>query len=317
MSFAYILVEHSNGELDPVTAELITAGRAFGVVSAVVVGTPGTAAAFTPQLAEWGAAQIVAAETPSADSRVVIPATDALSILAGANPAPLLIAAGVTGNEIAGRLAARLASGALYDVVGVNTDGTAAMSIFGDTVAVTAAASGNSPIYTLRPGAVDAAPEAAAGELVALELPDANATEPVVTGFTPAERGNRPDLAQAKVVIAGGRGVGSAEGFTDIVEPLADALGGAVGVTRDVVDSGYYPGQFQIGQTGVTVSPDLYIGLGVSGAIQHKSGMQTAKKIIVINNDEDAPLFEIADLGVVGDLFDIAPKLIEEIKKRG
>ena len=293
MSFAYILVEHSNGELDPVTAELITAGRAFGVVSAVVVGTPGTAAAFTPQLAEWGAAQIVAAETPSADSRVVIPATDALSILAGANPAPLLIAAGVTGNEIAGRLAARLASGALYDVVGVNADGTAAMSIFGDTVAVTAAASGNSPIYTLRPGAVDAAPEAAAGELVALELPDANATEPVVTGFTPAERGNRPDLAQAKVVVAGGRGVGSAE------------------------DSGYYPGQFQIGQTGVTVSPDLYIGLGVSGAIQHKSGMQTAKKIIVINNDEDAPLFEIADLGVVGDLFDIAPKLIEEIKKRG
>ena len=139
----------------------------------------------------------------------------------------------------------------------------------------------------------------------------------MVTGFTPAERGNRPDLAQAKVVVAGGRGVGSAEGFTDIVEPLADALGGAVGVTRDVVDSGYYPGQFQIGQTGVTVSPDLYIGLGVSGAIQHKSGMQTAKKIIVINNDEDAPLFEIADLGVVGDLFDIAPKLIEEIKKRG
>ena len=186
MSFAYILVEHSNGELDPVTAELITAGRAFGVVSAVVVGTPGTAAAFTPQLAEWGAAQIVAAETPSADSRVVIPATDALSILAGANPAPLLIAAGVTGNEIAGRLAARLASGALYDVVGVNADGTAAMSIFGDTVAVTAAASGNSPIYTLRRGAVDAAPEAAAGELVALELPDANATEPVVTGFTNA-----------------------------------------------------------------------------------------------------------------------------------
>ena len=147
MSFAYILVEHSNGDLDPVTAELITAGRAFGVVSAVVVGTPGTAAAFTPQLAEWGAAQIVAAETPSADSRVVIPATDALSTLAGANPAPLLIAAGVTGNEIAGRLAARLASGALYDVVGVNADGTAAMSIFGDTVAVTAAASGNSPIY--------------------------------------------------------------------------------------------------------------------------------------------------------------------------
>ena len=281
------------------------------------MGTPGTAAAFTPQLAEWGAAQIVAAETPSADSRVVIPATDALSILAGANPAPLLIASGVTGNEIAGRLAARLASGALYDVVGVNADAPLpcpSLAILLPSPQPPAATVPSTPCARAR---LMLPPKPVAGELVVLELPDANATEPVVTGFTPAERGNRPDLAQAKVVVAGGRGVGSAEGFTDIVEPLADALGGAVGVTRDVVDSGYYPGQFQIGQTGVTVSPDLYIGLGVSGAIQHKSGMQTAKKIIVINNDEDAPLFEIADLGVVGDLFDIAPKLIEEIKKRG
>ena len=317
MSFAYVLVEHSNGELDPVTFELITAARSFGMVSAVVVGTPGVAEAFAPSLAQWGAAQIVAAEAADADKRVILPATDALSILAAANPAPVLMAAGVTGNEIAGRLAARLSSGVLCDVVGFAADGSAEMSIFGDTIAVTAVVGGASPIYTLRPGAVTAVAEPAAGEVVALELPAATAKEPTVTGFTPAVRGNRPDLTQAKVVVAGGRGVGSAEGFTEFVEPLADALGGAVGATRDAIDSDYYPGQYQIGQTGVTVSPDLYIGLGVSGAIQHKSGMQTAKKIIVINNDEDAPLFEIADLGIVGDLFDITPKLIEELKKRG
>ncbi|EEW50613.1 electron transfer flavoprotein FAD-binding domain protein, partial [Corynebacterium efficiens YS-314] len=123
-------------------------------------------------------------------------------------------------------------------------------------------------------------------------------------------------LPQAKVVIAGGRGVGSAENFKTVLEPLADVLGAAVGATRDAVDLGYYPGEYQIGQTGVTVSPDVYIGFGISGAIQHTSGMQTAKKVIVVNNDEDAPIFDIADLGVVGDLFDVAPALLEEINKR-
>ena len=316
MSTVYVLVEHDGTDLTATTAELITAARPLGEVTAVVVGTPGTAQALAPRLAEAGAATVVAAEAADADTRLILPAVDALSMLAAADPAPILVTAGPTGNEIAGRLAARLASGVLCDVVSVNADRTAEQSVFGDTVQVSAAVGGASPIYTVRPGAVEAAPIAAAGTLTQLPLPEATAKDVRVTGFTPAERGDRPDLAQAKVVIAGGRGLGSREGFTELAEKLADALGGAVGATRDAVDLDWYDGNYQIGQTGVTVSPDLYIGLGVSGAIQHTSGMQTAKKIVVVNNDEDAPIFQIADLGVVGDVADVVPALITEIESR-
>ena len=316
MSTVYVLVEHDGTDLNATTAELITAARPLGEVTAVVVGTPGTAQGLAPQLAEAGAATVVAAEAADADTRLILPAVDALSMLAAADPAPILVTAGPTGNEIAGRLAARLASGVLCDVVSVNADRTAEQSVFGDTVQVSAAVGGASPIYTVRPGAVEAAPIAAAGTLTQLPLPEATAKDVRVTGFTPAERGDRPDLVQAKVVIAGGRGLGSREGFTELAEKLADALGGAVGATRDAVDLDWYDGNYQIGQTGVTVSPDLYIGLGVSGAIQHTSGMQTAKKIVVVNNDEDAPIFQIADLGVVGDVADVVPALITEIESR-
>lgn len=316
MSTVYVLVEHNGTDLSATTAELITAARPLGEVTAVVVGTPGTAQGLAPRLGEAGAATVVAAEAADADTRLILPAVDALSMLAAADPAPILVAAGPAGNEIAGRLAARLASGVLCDVVSVNADRTAEQSVFGDTVQVSAAVGGASPIYTVRPGAVEAAPIAAAGTLTQLPLPEATAKDVRVTGFTPAERGDRPDLAQAKVVIAGGRGLGSREGFTELAEKLADALGGAVGATRDAVDLDWYDGNYQIGQTGVTVSPDLYIGLGVSGAIQHTSGMQTAKKIVVVNNDEDAPIFQIADLGVVGDVTEVVPALIAEIESR-
>ncbi|AKK08535.1 electron transfer flavoprotein subunit alpha/FixB family protein [Corynebacterium testudinoris] len=307
MSTVYVLVEPNS----PVTAELITAARVLGEVTAVT-----TDQAAAPELAELGATTVVVATAPDADTRLILPQVDALSMLAAGNPGPIVIAAGPTGNEIAGRLAARLASGVLCDVVGINADRTAAQSVFGDSVQVSAAVGGASPIYTLRPGAVEPAPIPAAGTVSLLQLPAATAKDAVVTSFTPAERGDRPELAQAKIVIAGGRGVGSAEGFTDLVEKLADALGGAVGATRDAVDLEYYDGAYQIGQTGVTVSPDLYIGLGISGAIQHTSGMQTARKIVVINNDEDAPIFQIADLGIVGDVNEIVPALVAEIAAR-
>ncbi|AKE40994.1 electron transfer flavoprotein subunit alpha [Corynebacterium kutscheri] len=307
---AYVLVEHLAGTLSPVTGELITAAKVFGEVTAVVVGD---ATPYLEQLRELGASSIVGAHCADIDQRLVLPETDALHALAAQTPAPIIIAAGATGNEIAGRLAARLASGVLCDVVGINPDRSAKMSIFGDSIEISAAVGGTSPIYTLRPGAIAADPTPGAGALSNFDLPSAGVKDVQVLSFSPAEAGDRPDLAQAKVVIAGGRGLDGEEGFQNLAEPLADTLGGAVGATRDAVDLGWYPQQFQIGQTGVTVSPDIYIGLGISGAIQHTSGMQTAKKIIVINSDEDAPFFQIADLGVVGDVHEIVPLLMNEL----
>ena len=306
MSTAYVLVEYDGDQVLPITGELITAAKVFESVTAVVVGPAGAHEPLVPQLAALGADAIVAAVGADTAQRVVLPAADALSMLAASAPGPILVGAGVTGNEIAGRLAARLASGVLCDVVQVNSDLTALMSIFGDAIEVSTAVGGSSPIYTMRHGAteVPAEPTPGAGVVSTFELPAASEKDVTVTKFVPAVKGDRPDLTNAKVVVA-----------TE-VEALADALGGAVGATRDVVDLGWYDPIYQIGQTGVTVSPDVYIGLGVSGAIQHTSGMQTAKKIIVINNDEDAPFFHIADLGVVGDLHEIVPLIVEELAKR-
>ena len=312
MSHVYVLVEHDADNLLPVTGELITAARELGTVSAVVVGKQ--ADKFDADLAALGAAQVVQATAEDYDQRFLTPEVDALHALGAANPAPIVLAATPANNEIAGRLAARLASGALVNVNGIAADGSAQMSIFGGSYETTSTAAGQCPIYTLRPGAVEAAPQQVEAQPAPMPLPAATAKDVKVTSFTPAQKSARPEITEAKAVVAGGRGVG--DEFGAVVEPLADALGAAVGATRDAVDEGFYDAAYQIGQTGVTVSPDLYIGLGISGAIQHTSGMQTSGTIVVVNQDQDEPFFQIADLGVVGDLHEIAPALTEELKAR-
>jgi len=316
MAEVLVLVEHAEGALKKISAELITAARALGEPAAVVVGKPGTAEPLVDGLKAAGAAKIYVAESDEAENYLITPYVDVLASLAeSATPAAVLLAASADGKEIAGRLAARIGSGLLVDVVDVKAGPVGVHSIFGGAYTVEAETVGDTPVITVRPGAIEADPADGAGEVVRVEVPAAGENATKITKREPAVAGDRPELAEATIVVSGGRGVGSAENFS-VVEALADSLSAAVGASRAAVDSGYYPGQFQVGQTGKTVSPQLYIALGISGAIQHRAGMQTSKTIIAVNKDEEAPIFEIADFGIVGDLFKVTPQLTEAVKAR-
>ncbi|AKE90566.1 MULTISPECIES: electron transfer flavoprotein subunit alpha/FixB family protein [Rhodococcus] len=315
MAEVLVLVEHAEGALKKVSTELITAARALGEPAAVVTGPAGTADKLQDALAAAGAAKVYAAESDDIEGYLVTPKVDVLaSLVESASPAAVITAASVEGKEVSGRLAARIGSGLLCDVIDVKSDGSAVHSIFGGAYTVDAKANGEVPVVSVRPGAVEAQPQAGAAERVDVEVPAQEENAVKITARNPIVGGDRPELTEASIVVSGGRGVGSADKFS-VVEDLADSLGAAVGASRAAVDSGYYPGQFQVGQTGKTVSPQLYVALGISGAIQHRAGMQTSKTIVAVNKDEEAPIFEIADYGVVGDLFNVAPQLTEEIKK--
>ncbi|MDQ0376868.1 electron transfer flavoprotein subunit alpha/FixB family protein [Amycolatopsis thermophila] len=316
MAEVLVLVDHLNGELKKTTFEALTAARELGEPSAVVVGAPGTAGKFKEQLGAYGAQKVYVAESEDAANYLVTPKVDALAkLVEQASPAAVIVTASAEGKEVAGRLAIRVGGGLLYDAVGVNSDGTVEQSIFGGAYSVKSKAQGL-PIISVRPGAVEASQAEGAAAEEAVELPAVDAAKSAkITGVEPVVGGDRPELTEATIVVSGGRGVGSAEKF-EVVEKLADSLGAAVGASRAAVDSGYYPAQFQVGQTGKTVSPQLYVALGISGAIQHRAGMQTSKTIVAVNKDPEAPIFEIADFGVVGDLFNVAPQLTEEVTKR-
>ncbi|MBF6132936.1 electron transfer flavoprotein subunit alpha/FixB family protein [Nocardia otitidiscaviarum] len=315
MAEVLVLVEHAEGAPKKVTTELLTAARSLGTPAAVVVAAPGTADKLGDALAAAGAEKIYVAESDDAEGFLVTPKVDVLAGLSeSASPAAILVAATAEGKEVSGRLAARIGSGLLVDVIAVNGDGSAVHSIFGGAFTVDAKATGDVPVISVRPGAIEAAPQNGAGEKVAVEVPAQEEGVVKVTAREPIVGGDRPELTEAAIVVSGGRGVGSADNFGKVVEPLADALGAAVGASRAAVDSGYYPGQFQVGQTGKTVSPQLYVALGISGAIQHRAGMQTSKTIVAVNKDEEAPIFEISDYGIVGDLFNVAPQLTEAVK---
>jgi electron transfer flavoprotein alpha subunit len=295
-----------------VTAELRAAAARFGPPWAVVAGVPGTAARLAGELAAAGAAKVYAAESAEAATLLTVPAVAALQAAANASsPAAILLASTVDGREVAGRLAVRLDSGLVADAIDVTVDGSAIVatqSIFGGAYSVRSTVTRGVPIISVRANSIEGAAPAAAGDIIALDVSLDGVPAATIVGSHPEPSGDRPDLSAASVVVSGGRGVGSAENFA-VIESLADALGGAVGASRAAVDSGYYPHQFQVGQTGTTVSPQLYIAMGISGAIQHRAGMQTSKTIVAVNKDSEAPIFEISDFGVVGDLFNVAPQL--------
>jgi len=316
MAEVLVLVDSADGTVKKSTFELLTAARSLGEPSAVVIGAPGTAAALKDQLAEYGAAKVYVAESDDIAGYSVAPTAETLAaVVEQASPAAVLVSSSPEGKEVAARLAFKIGSGVLIDAVAVDSDG-ATQSIFGGGITVQAKVSTGIPVITVRPNSI--APEAAAGaaEEVAVSVTLSDAAKAAkITDRVVEAKGSRPQLSDASVVVSGGRGIGKAENFS-IIEDLADALGGAVGASRAVVDAGWVGHQLQVGQTGVTVSPQLYIAVGISGAIQHRAGMQTSKTIVAINKDAEAPIFELADFGVVGDLFTVAPQLAEEIKKR-
>ncbi len=325
MNEVLVLVEHADGRVKKLTVELLAAAAKVGSPAAVVVGPAATAAALTEQLGAAGAAKIYAAESADPGVALLTPQVAALAaaVSQADSPAAVLVAATFDGREIAGRLAIRLDSGLLADVVDValeSVDGNhtvvTTQSVFGGAYSTRYRVTRGVPVISVRGNAIEgqAAP-VDSPEVVQLVTEVDPATATTVVQWMPEAVGDRPELGGAKVVVSGGRGVGSADNF-HVVEELADVLSGAVGASRAAVDSGYYPHQFQVGQTGTTVSPQLYIALGISGAIQHRAGMQTSKTIVAVNKDTDAPIFEIADYGVVGDLFAVAPQLAAATKAR-
>lgn len=312
-----VLVEHDAGTVKKVTLELLTKARALGTPSAVVIGAGAEVAA--GKLGEFGAAKIYVADAPELSGYVVAPAAEVLAqLVSAASPDAVLIASTADGKEIAGRLAIKIESGVLTDAVDITNGFVAEQSVFGGSTVVHSTVTRGIPIITMRPNATSPVPAEAATTPqevpVSVEL-SAAATQARIIERVTVERGSRPELTEASIVVSGGRGVGSAENFA-VIEDLADALGAAVGASRAATDAGWYPHQHQVGQTGKTVSPQLYIACGISGAIQHRAGMQTSKTIVAINKDSEAPIFELVDFGVVGDLHAVVPQLAAEIRKR-
>ena len=317
MAEVLVLVEHTDGTPKKVTFELLTAARQLGEPSAVFLGAPGSSAAALESLGKYGAAKVYVVESEDIAGYLVAPKAEVLAqLVSEKSPAALLVASTAEAKEVAARVAVKTGSGFLADAVELAGDGTATQSVFGGGVIVKSKVSAGTPIITIRPNSTPPVEQAgaAAVENVSVTISDA-AKAAKITDHVVEAKGGRPDLSEASIVVSGGRGVGSAENFS-IIEALADSLGAAVGASRAATDAGWYPHQNQVGQTGRTVSPQLYIAAGISGAIQHRAGMQTSKTIVAINKDPEAPIFELADFGLVGDLNTVVPALTEEVTKR-
>jgi electron transfer flavoprotein alpha subunit len=317
MAEVLVVVEHSGGEVKKVTLEMLTLARELGTPAAVVLGGPGAAAALVDKLGEYGAAKVYTGESAVFDDYLVAPKAAVLAdLVRSVRPAAVLLGSSQEGKEIAARLAVKLDNGLLTDVSSLDGEGVATQTVFAGSTIVKSRVTRGLPLVTVRPNSLTPAAAPATAEVSPLEVTaDESAQLARVVERKVEPKGARPELTEASVVVSGGRGVGSGDNFK-LVEELADLLGGAVGASRAAVDSGFYPHQFQVGQTGKTVSPQLYVALGISGAIQHRAGMQTSKTIVAVNKDAEAPIFELADFGVVGDLFKVVPQAAEEIRKR-
>ncbi len=310
MSEVLVLIDAVDGKATKPSLELLTIARRLGTPSAVVFGS-----AVPDNLGEYGAEKIYQFDDAVYDEYLVAPKAEALAqLVADKSPAATLVVSSNEGKEIAARVALKSNSGFIADAVDVAADGTTTQSVFAGNFTVKAKVSSGAPVIAVKPNsaAPEAAPAAGTVEAVSVSVSDAAKGAKIVSSKE-KEASGRPELTEAAIVVAGGRGTG---GDFSEVEGLADVLGAAVGASRAAVDSGWYPHSFQVGQTGKTVSPQLYVAAGISGAIQHRAGMQTSKTIIAVNKDEEAPIFELVDFGIVGDLKAVLPQATEEINKR-
>jgi electron transfer flavoprotein alpha subunit len=318
MAEVLVLVDHADGAVRKTTLELLTLAARLGEPSAVFLGAGLDAA--KDDLAAYGAQVIYSSDSADVTDYLVAPKAEVLAALIGqVSPAAVLLPSTSEGKEIAGRLAIKTGSGLITDAVDVQSgDGgapTTTQSVFAGSYAVQATVTRGTPIITVKPNSATPEQKSTTPEVRAIDVTVSDAAKGArITERKPRAKSGRPDLTEAAIVVSGGRGTG---GDFAPVEAFADALGAAVGASRAAVDAGWYPHANQVGQTGKTVSPQLYVACGISGAIQHRAGMQTSKTIIAINKDADAPIFELADFGVVGDLFAVLPSATEAVAARG
>lgn len=312
MSQVFILADFAGDKCTKTTAELATAAARSGSVTAIVLAAPGAGAALAATVNHGPIANALVVESADFATYGVAAAADAIAqIIAQKLPTALLVASHAYGKEVAGRVAVATDSGIITDAVDVAADLTATQLVFGGSTTVHSKVSKGVAIITVRPNSIEAdlSDSTPAVENLSLTISD-SAKLATTTSSTPPVKGGRPELTEAQIVVSGGRGT---NGDFAAVEGFADSLNAAVGASRAATDAGWYPHSHQVGQTGKTVSPQLYVACGISGAIQHRAGMQTSKTIAVVNKDPEAPIFDLADFGVVGDLFAVLPQATQGV----
>ncbi|MBO6675964.1 MAG: FAD-binding protein [Rhizobiales bacterium] len=301
-----LIADHGNAALSAETAKALAAAKELGAPVDVLVAGSGSEAVATEAAALEGVQKVLHADDPALEHALAEPmAALILSLADGYNA--FVAPATTTGKNIMPRVAALLDVMQLSDIIKVESADTFQRPIYAGNAIQTVKSSDAKKVITVRGTAFDAASGGGSASVEAIAIPDL----PAVSSFVSADmaESERPELTSAKVILSGGRALGSKEEFERVILPLADALGAAVGASRAAVDAGYAPNDWQVGQTGKVVAPDLYIAAGISGAIQHLAGMKDSRVIVAINKDEDAPIFDVADYGLVADLFDVLPEL--------